>query len=170
MMSPCTRTGNRTKKTAISPSESPSELASSGMPGSILPRPSGGLRVLHQRDEADGPVLGALEAVALAAQHDEALVAVADRGDQATAVGELLEQRAGERPLARGGDVDRVERRLLGPALRAVSAAHGHVVRAERAQRPARAICELGVQLDAVDVPGQPPEHRGVVPRPGADV
>ena len=73
-----------------------------------------------ERDEADRAVdlRPAQPAVAVAADEHEAL---ADRRDEAPARRELIESAGGIRSRRRRGDVDRVVRRLLGEAERAVA-------------------------------------------------
>src|SRR5881392_805941 len=117
MIRPVTMAGKRIRKT--SPSVSVVVLARSSMAWRIDVGLA--MRLTDERDEAHGAVLGALEAVALAAHDDEPLVAVAHGGDQAPAVEELLDERAGHGSLDGGGDVDRVVGRVLGTPARAVA-------------------------------------------------
>ena len=64
---------------------------------------------------------GALHVAVRAPAVHEVLVAPLHRRDQAAAGGELVDQRRGDRVQRRGGDVDGVVGRGLGPALRAVA-------------------------------------------------
>src|SRR4051795_2724603 len=101
---PVTSAGNRTRKTKASPRESPSEEATSmaredRRPRARLPASQTTSAPLDQRHEAHRAVVGPLVVPAGAADHDEALFAVAHRRDQPAALGELLEQRGRQRPV-----------------------------------------------------------------------
>jgi hypothetical protein len=96
-------------------------------------------------------------------------VGVADRHHQASAPRQLVEQRR-RRLRPAGGDQDRVERRPLGPAQRAVAGAHLDGGGAVRLEPPARQCGQRGVPLDRADFAGDAREHGGGVARAGADL
>src|SRR3546814_13587219 len=67
-----------------------------------------------------------------------------------------------------GGDDDRLERGLLGPALPAVAVAGVHVVELELRESTLGDLQQLGLALDRVNPPGDPRQDGRLVTRPGA--
>ena len=92
-----------------------------------------------------------------------------DRNHQPAADGELLEQGLGDLRAA-GGNDDRVVRRMLRPAERAVAVVHVHVRIAELPQAPLRRPRELLVALDRIDLGRDAAQHGGRVAGSGADL
>jgi hypothetical protein len=93
----------------------------------------------------------------------------AERHHQPAVDGELGAPGIGHARAAGRGN-DGVERRLLGPAQRAVARAHLDIVITELAQTGAREIGQGGMALDREDAAGQLTQHGGGVPRPGANL
>ena len=102
--------------------------------------------------------------------HHEMLLLAPDRRHHASAVGELILE--GLRGLVghRRGDVDRVERSLLGPPVPPVADPEADVVDPEAGEGRPGGLGQLGVALDRVHVLDQQGEQRRVVARTGADV
>jgi len=107
---------------------------------------------------------------ALTSRHGQPLAPPGDRCDEPAAVGELRLERVEPRAIARGRDVDRVERRLLRQPARAVADRERDVLDPGPGERFAGDAREVGVALDRPDVGGQRGEDRGVVAGAGADV
>src|SRR3954470_15815426 len=152
MIRPVMRAGKRIRKTKTSPSVSTVELARSSMAERIDVGLA--MRLPDERGEAHGAVLGGLEAGAPAGPDGEPLVAVAHGGDQAPAVEELVDERAGHRSLDGGGDVDRVVGRVLGTPARAVADDQRDVGDARAGQRGRGGRAQLRMALDAPHVRG----------------
>ena len=130
-------------------------------------------RVLtHERNEADLPELLLLEPLARDAGHpDEVLQARIgpDRNHHAAADGELVAQLPRHVRPARRHD-DPVVRGMVRPAEAAVAVEHLDVAVSQGPEAAARQIDQRLVPLDRVDLADHPGQHRGRVPRAGADL
>ena len=91
--------------------------------------------------------------------------ALAHRDHEATARRQLVPERLGHLWTPRRDD-DRVVRRVLGPAERAVPVEHGHVRESETGEPFGRDARQLLVALDGVDLARDPAENRRRVTRP----
>jgi len=107
---------------------------------------------------------------ALASRDGQALPPSGDRRDEPAAVRELVLERLEPLALARGGDVDGVERRLLRQPARAVADHERDVLDAGARERLRGQARQVGVALDRPHVGGERREDRGVIAGAGADV
>ena len=131
---------------------------------------SAGALLGDERHEAHGVVLRLVDAVAAPPHQRQPLMAAVDRQHEPAAVGERLDERRGHAVAAAGGDVDRVVRRPLRVAARAVADDELDVVDPGRCQRLGGRARQHGVALDRDDVAREPRQHGSVVAGAGADV
>ena len=125
---------------------------------------------MHQRHELHRLESPASDPACSALDQHQVLFLGPHRRDHAAFVGELALEEP-RRVVAHGrGDVDRVEGRLLGPALPPVADSEGDVVDPQVDQRLLGCLGQLGVPFDRVDVCGEKREQRRVVARAGAHV
>ena len=121
-----------------------------------------------QRHEAHVAELFLANSAIRSPSHPEQALDVAalpHRDDEATARRQLVQERLGHLRAPRRDD-DRVVRRVLGPAERAVAMEHRDVRESETGKPLGRDACQLLVPLDGVDLVSDPAENRRRVTRP----
>src|ERR1700729_968964 len=126
--------------------------------------------VAYERHEPDRVQSLAAQPVRGAPHANEVLATAAHRGHEPAALSQLGEERRRHLESRSGGDVDRVERSLIGEPAGPVTDDAGDVADAELLERRLRLAAQLWMALDRPHLRCQEREQRGVVARPGADV